>query len=172
MLIIGAFVKSAQFPFHTWLIDAMKAPTPISALIHSATMVCMGIFLIIRIYPLLTTEILNIITFIGLLTAIICAFVAIAQTNIKKMLAYSTSSQLGLMFLALGLGSIEVAIFYLQINSFTKALLFLCSGAISNAYETLEMPKMGGLKKTDFYLSLYWLVGALSLSGLFFGGFV
>lgn len=172
LFIIGAFVKSAQFPFHTWLIDAMKAPTPVSALIHSATMVCMGIFLIIRIYHLLTPEILSILTIIGLFTALICAFVAVAQTNIKKMLAYSTSSQLGLMFLSLGLGGAEIAIFYLQIHSFTKALLFLCSGAISNAYETLDMTQMGGLKKNDFYLSLYWLVGALSLSGLFFGGFV
>lgn len=172
LLIIGAFVKSAQFPFHTWLIDAMKAPTPVSALIHSATMVCMGIFLIIRIYPLLTPEILSILTIIGLLTALICAFVAIAQTNIKKMLAYSTSSQLGLMFLALGLGSTNLAILYLVIHSFTKALLFLCSGAISNAYETLEMNRMGGLKKNDFYLALFWIIGALSLSGLFFGGFI
>lgn len=170
LLLIGAFVKSAQFPFHTWLIDAMKAPTPVSALIHSATMVCMGVFLIIRTARLLTAELQHIITFVGLFTALTCAFVAIAQTNIKKMLAYSTSSQLGFMFLALGLGSIPVAIFYLSIHSFTKALLFLCAGAISKAYGTLETEQMGGLKKNDFYLSLFWLIGALSLSGLFFGG--
>lgn len=170
LLLIGAFVKSTQFPFHTWLIDAMKAPTPVSALIHSATMVCMGVFLIIRIAPLLTIELQHIITFVGLFTALICAFIAIGQTNIKKMLAYSTSSQLGFMFLALGLGSIPLAIFYLSIHSFTKALLFLCSGAISNVYRTLETEEMGGLRKKDFYLSLCWLIGALSLSGLFFGG--
>lgn len=170
LLLIGTFVKSAQFPFHTWLIDAMKAPTPVSALIHSATMVCMGIFLIIKTAPLLTAELQHIITLAGLFTALICAFIATAQTNIKKMLAYSTSSQLGFMFLALGLGSIPVAIFYLTVHSFTKALLFLCSGAISNAYGTLETVQMGGLKKKDFYLSLYWLIGAMSLSGLFFGG--
>lgn len=172
LLIIGGFVKSAQFPFHTWLIDAMKAPTPVSALIHSATMVCMGIFLITRIFPLLTPELLTIIAFLGLLTAFVCAFIAIAQTNIKKILAYSTSSQLGLMFLALGLGSINIAIIYLVIHSFTKALLFLCSGAISNNFDTLEINQMGGLRKNNFYLAIYWLTGALSISGLFFGGFI
>lgn len=171
LLITGAFVKSAQFPFHTWLIDAMKAPTPVSALIHSATMVCIGIFLILRIYPILTPELNTIILFIGLFTALICAFIAISQTNIKKMLAYSTSSQLGLIFTAIGLGSIPVAIIYLVIHSFTKALLFLCSGIIANAYNSLEMNEMGGLKQRDFYLAMYWLIGALSLSGLFFGGF-
>lgn len=168
---IGAFVKSAQFPFHTWLIDAMKAPTPVSALIHSATMVCMGIFLMIRIYPLLSDELLNILLIAGAITALICAFCAVGQKNIKKMLAYSTSSQLGFIFIALGLKSLPAAIIYLVIHSFTKALLFLCAGSISNTYNSLNMSNMGGLRHIDFYMSGCWLIGALSLSGLFFGGF-
>ena len=171
LFLIGAFVKSAQFPFQQWLIDAMKAPTPVSALIHSATMVCAGIFLIIRIYPLLTPELIRIILVIGLITAIICAFIAISQTNIKKMLAYSTSSQLGLMLCALGLGSIPAAIIYLVIHSFTKALLFLCTGSISKITETIEMNEISGLRKNDFYLAVFWITGALSLGGIFFGGF-
>ena len=122
LIIIGAMVKSAQFPFHMWLTDAMKAPTPISALIHSATMVCMGIFLIVRIYPIISPEIFNIILLFGAITAFLCAFIAITQTDIKKMLAYSTSSQLGIMFTALGLYSISVAIIYMIIHAFTKSL--------------------------------------------------
>lgn len=171
LFMIGAFVKSAQFPFQQWLIDAMKAPTPVSALIHSATMVCAGIFLIIRIYPLLSDALLNIILSIGLITAVLCAFIAISQNNIKKMLAYSTSSQLGLMFTAIGLQSIPVAIIYLVIHSFTKALLFLCAGNISQISNSIETKDISGLRKIDFYLAIYWIIGALSLSGLFFGGF-
>ena len=171
LFLIGAFVKSAQFPFQQWLIDAMKAPTPVSALIHSATMVCAGIFLIIRIYPLLSEELLKIILSIGLITAVLCAFIAISQNNIKKMLAYSTSSQLGLMFTAIGLQSIPVAIIYLVIHSFTKALLFLCAGNISQISNSIETKDISGLRKIDFYLAIYWIIGALSLSGLFFGGF-
>ncbi len=171
LFLIGAFVKSAQFPFQQWLIDAMKAPTPVSALIHSATMVCAGIFLIIRIYPLLSDELLKIILSLGLITAVLCAFIAISQNNIKKMLAYSTSSQLGLMFTAIGLQSIPVAIIYLVIHSFTKALLFLCTGNISQISNSIETKDISGLRKIDFYLAIYWIIGALSLSGLFFGGF-
>ncbi len=171
LFLIGAFVKSAQFPFQQWLIDAMKAPTPVSALIHSATMVCAGIFLIIRIYDLLSPELLKIITIIGLLTAVLCAFTAIGQTNIKKMLAYSTASQLGIMFCAIGTGNIPIAIIYLIIHSFTKALLFLCTGNISEICKTIEMKNISGLRKTNFYLAVFWIIGALSLSGIFFGGF-
>ena len=171
LFLIGAFVKSSQFPFQQWLIDAMKAPTPVSALIHSATMVCAGIFLIIRIYPLLSNELLNLILSIGLITAVLCAFIAISQNNIKKMLAYSTSSQLGLMFTAIGLQAIPVAIIYLVIHSFTKALLFLCAGNISQISNSIETKDISGLRKIDFYLAIYWIIGALSLSGLFFGGF-
>ncbi|MCD7740559.1 MAG: hypothetical protein LUH11_04340, partial [Candidatus Gastranaerophilales bacterium] len=127
LFLIGAFVKSAQFPFHQWLIDAMKAPMPVSALIHSATMVCAGIFLIIRIFPLLNKDLLNIILYTGITTAVLCAFIALGQTNIKKMLAFSTASQLGLMFSLIGLGEISIAVIYLVIHSFTKALLFLCT---------------------------------------------
>ncbi|MCD7779257.1 MAG: NADH-quinone oxidoreductase subunit L, partial [Candidatus Gastranaerophilales bacterium] len=172
LFLIGAFVKSAQFPFQQWLIDAMKAPTPVSALIHSATMVCAGIFLIIRIYPLLEPVSLNIILTVGTITAVLCAFMAIGQTNIKKMLAYSTASQLGLMFTAIGLGQIVIAIIYLVIHSCTKALLFLCTGNISKICNTIDMKEISGLKKIDFYLSAAWLIGALSLSGLFFGGLI
>lgn len=171
LFLIGAFVKSAQFPFQQWLVDAMKAPTPVSALIHSATMVCAGIFLVIRIYPLLSDFLLNIILTAGITTAIICAFIAISQNNIKKMLAYSTSSQLGLMFTAIGLKSIPIAIIYLVIHSFTKALLFLCTGKISKICNTIEINEISGLRKSDFYLAVYWIIGGLSLAGVFFGGF-
>ncbi len=171
LLLFGAFVKSAQFPFQQWLIDAMKAPTPVSALIHSATMVCAGIFLIIRIYPLLNDELLKIILFTGIITAVICAFIALTQNNIKKMLAYSTSSQLGLMFVAIGLKSIPIAIVYLVIHSFTKASLFLCCGNISKITNTIEMNEITGIRKYNSYLALYWVVAGLSLAGLFFGGF-
>ena len=171
LIIIGAMVKSAQFPFHMWLTDAMKAPTPISALIHSATMVCMGIFLIVRIYPIISPEIFNIILLFGAITAFLCAFIAITQTDIKKMLAYSTSSQLGIMFTALGLYSISVAIIYMIIHAFTKSLLFLSAGVIEKKYNKLNINELGNIRKKDFYLAIYWLVGALSLSGLFFGGF-
>lgn len=171
LLLFGAFVKSAQFPFQQWLIDAMKAPTPVSALIHSATMVCAGIFLIIRIYPLLNDELLKIILFTGLITAVLCAFIALTQNNIKKMLAYSTASQLGLMFVAIGLKSIPIAIVYLVIHSFTKASLFLCTGNISKITNTIEMNEITGIRKYNSYLALYWVVAGLSLAGLFFGGF-
>lgn len=171
LLLLGAFVKSAQFPFQQWLIDAMKAPTPVSALIHSATMVCAGIFLIIRIYPLLNDNLLKIILFTGIITAVLSAFIALAQNNIKKMLAYSTSSQLGLMFVAIGLKSIPIAIVYLVIHSFTKASLFLCTGSISKVTNSIEMNEISGLKKYNSYLALYWIIAGLSLAGLFFGGF-
>lgn len=171
LLLFGAFVKSAQFPFQQWLIDAMKAPTPVSALIHSATMVCAGIFLIIRIYPLLNDELLKIILFTGLITAVLCAFIALTQNNIKKMLAYSTASQLGLMFVAIGLKSIPIAIVYLVIHSFTKASLFLCTGNLSKITNTIEMNEITGIRKYNSYLALYWVVAGLSLAGLFFGGF-
>lgn len=171
LLLFGAFVKSAQFPFQQWLIDAMKAPTPVSALIHSATMVCAGIFLVIRIYPLLNDELLKIILFTGLITAILCAFIALTQNNLKKMLAYSTSSQLGLMFVAIGLKSIPIAIVYLVIHSFTKASLFLSTGCISKVTNTIEIDEISGLRKYNSYLALHWIIAGLSLSGLFFGGF-
>ena len=171
LLVLGAIVKSAQFPFNLWLIDAMKAPTPISALIHSATMVCMGIFLILRAFLIFSDVILNLILIIGILTAFICSFIAISQTNIKKILAYSTSSQLGLMFVALGLKEPNIAIFYLLIHSFTKALLFLLAGSVEQKFRTQNILDMGALRKVDFLLALCWIVGALSLSGIFFGGF-
>lgn len=172
LTIIGGFIKSAQFPMHLWLTDAMKAPSPVSALIHSATMVAMGVYLVIRIYPLLTPELFNIILLTGMTTAFLCAFIALTQSDLKKMLAYSTSSQLGFIFAALGLFSIPTAIIYLVIHSFTKALLFLCAGVIEKTYNGLQdMTKMGNLRKIDINIAIYWIIGALSLSGIFFGGF-
>lgn len=172
LILIGCFVKSAQFPFNLWLTDAMKAPSPVSALIHSATMVCAGIYVTIRFLPLLSQELLNLILITGIVTAVLCSFIAASQTNIKKMLAYSTSSQLGLIFAAVGVQAISAAVIYLVIHSFTKALLFLCAGNIEKKYNSIQdMDVMGGLRKQSFYDALYWLVGALSLSGLFFGGF-
>ncbi len=172
LFIFAGFVKSAQFPMHLWLIDAMKAPSPVSALIHSATMVCMGIYLTIRIYPILDKNLLNIILIVGLITALICAFIATNQTNIKKILAYSTASQLGMIYIALGLFSIPIAIIYLIIHSFTKALLFLSAGLIEKRFNGVQdITLMGNLRKYDMYATIFWLIGALSLSGLFFGGF-
>lgn len=174
LLLFGAFVKSAQFPFQTWLVDAMKAPTPISALIHSATMVCAGLFLVLRLYPMfiISDFLIKTILFVGLFTAVVCGLFAIAQRNIKKMLAYSTSSQLGLMFAALGFLSPTAAIFYMCAHAFSKASLFLVTGKVSKiSGGELNMNKLGGIRQNHFLLAIFWLIAALSLSGLCFTGY-
>ena len=128
----GIIAKSAQFPMHVWLIDAMQAPTPVSAFIHSATMVAAGVFLSVRLLPLfqLSEMFLQIMIYIGLVTAFFCAFFAIAQNNIKKMLAYSTSSQLGIMIASIGVLAPASAMFYFVSHAFSKALLFLIAGIL------------------------------------------
>lgn len=174
LLLFGAFVKSAQFPFQVWLVDAMKAPTPVSALIHSATMVCAGLFLVLRLYPLFISSqfIMNLILFTGLFTAISCALFALPQRNIKKMLAYSTSSQLGLMFVSLGILCPTAAMFYMCAHAFAKSSLFLSAGYVSKLYkDELNMNKLGGVRYYKFLPALYWFIASLSLSGMAFIGF-
>lgn len=172
--ILAAVVKSAQFPLNTWLIDAMQGPTPVSALIHSATMVVAGIYLLCRLYPLLSLNsiVLTIISIIGIITAIICSISAISQTDIKRMLAYSTSAQLGLMFLALGACSITVSMIHLTAHSFIKAMLFLIAGiVITSQNGNQDIKLMGGLRAKLPTAAISYLIGALSLSGLLFAGF-
>ena len=150
MLLGGAVGKSAQLPLQTWLADAMAGPTPVSALIHAATMVTAGVYLIARTHGLflLTPEILELVGIIGGVTLVLAGFAALVQTDIKRILAYSTMSQIGYMFLALGVGAWDAAIFHLMTHAFFKALLFLASGAVINAcHHEQNIFKMGGLWK-------------------------
>lgn len=174
LLVIASIAKSAQFPLNTWLVDAMEGPTPVSALIHSATMVAAGVYLLCRLYPLysLNSAVLTIIAVVGIVTAIICSISAISQTDIKKMLAYSTSAQLGLMFLALGACSITVTMIHLTAHSFIKAMLFLIAGiVIASQNGNQDIKLMGGLRTKLPTSAIAYLIGALSLSGLLFAGF-
>nr|YP_010941958.1 NADH-plastoquinone oxidoreductase subunit 5 [Persicaria hastatosagittata]WLS52160.1 NADH-plastoquinone oxidoreductase subunit 5 [Persicaria hastatosagittata] len=177
LLFAGAVAKSAQFPLHVWLPDAMEGPTPISALIHAATMVAAGIFLVARLFPLLIVipSIRNLIALIGIITVLLGATLALAQKDIKKSLAYSTMSQLGYMMLALGMGSYRAALFHLITHAYSKALLFLGSGSIIHSMEAVvgyspeksqNMVFMGGLKKHVPITKISFLLGTLSLSGI------
>jgi NADH-quinone oxidoreductase subunit L len=174
-LFIGACGKSAQIPLYTWLPDAMAGPTPVSALIHAATMVTAGIFMITRLNFIfdLTPFIQNIIAIIGAITALVAATIGLVQNDIKKVLAYSTVSQLGLMFLALGLGAYEVAVFHVITHAFFKACLFLGSGSVIHAlHGEQDMRKMGGLKKVMPITFMTMLVSSLAIAGIFpFAGF-
>lgn len=174
-LFIGACGKSAQIPLYTWLPDAMAGPTPVSALIHAATMVTAGIFMITRLNFIfdLTPFIQNIIAIIGAITALVAATIGLVQNDIKKVLAYSTVSQLGLMFLALGLGAYEVAVFHVITHAFFKACLFLGSGSVIHAlHGEQDMRKMGGLKKVMPITFITMLVSSLAIAGIFpFAGF-
>lgn len=175
MLFFGSIAKSAQFPLHTWLVDAMEGPTPVSALIHSATMVAAGVFLVARLYPIYfqSTFAMNFIIAIGLITAILCAYFAMTCDDVKKILAYSTSSQLGIMFVALGSGALTGGVVYLCSHAFIKSMLFLCAGAIITAFAgNANIHKMGGLRKKSPILATCFIIGALSLCGLMFSGFV
>nr|YP_009742392.1 NADH dehydrogenase subunit 5 [Zabelia dielsii]QID90487.1 NADH dehydrogenase subunit 5 [Zabelia dielsii] len=177
LLFAGAVAKSAQFPLHIWLPDAMEGPTPISALIHAATMVAAGIFLVARLLPLfiLIPHIMNLISLIGILTVLLGATLALAQKDIKRGLAYSTMSQLGYMMLALGMGSYRSALFHLITHAYSKALLFLGSGSIIHSMETIvgyspnksqNMVLMGGLTKHVPITKTAFLLGTLSLCGI------
>nr|AVM83031.1 NADH-plastoquinone oxidoreductase subunit 5 [Adenocalymma apurense] len=177
LLFAGAVVKSAQFPLHVWLPDAMEGPTPISALIHAATMVAAGIFLVARLLPLFVVipYIMNLISLIGLITVLLGATLALAQKDIKRGLAYSTMSQLGYMMLALGMGSYRSALFHLITHAYSKALLFLGSGSIIHSMETIvgyspdksqNMVLMGGLRKHVPITKTSFLLGTLSLCGI------
>ena len=168
-LLLGAFGKSAQFPLFSWLPDAMEGPTPASALIHAATMVTAGVFMLVRISPMLQFSELGAITIIsfGLLTALIAAFSAINQDDIKKVLAYSTISQLGFMFIAIGAGAYVAAIFHLVTHAFFKALLFLGAGAvIHEMHHEQNIYKMGGLRKRMPITAAMMGIGTLAISGI------
>jgi len=169
-LFIGASGKSAQIPLYTWLPDAMAGPTPVSALIHAATMVTAGIFMITRLNFLfdMAPNVQNIIAIVGAITALVAATIALVQNDIKKVLAYSTVSQLGLMFLALGLGAYEVAVFHVITHAFFKACLFLGSGSVIHGlHGEQDMRKMGGLKKAMPITFITMLIAALAISGIF-----
>ncbi|QZK89195.1 NADH-quinone oxidoreductase subunit L [Flavobacterium sp. CHNK8] len=174
-LFIGACGKSAQIPLYTWLPDAMAGPTPVSALIHAATMVTAGIFMITRlnfVFDLLP-EVQHVIAIVGAATALVAATIGLVQNDIKKVLAYSTVSQLGLMFLALGLGAYEVAVFHVITHAFFKACLFLGSGSVIHAlHGEQDMRNMGGLKKAMPITFATMLIASLAISGVpLFSGF-
>ena len=167
-LFMGAMGKSAQLFLHTWLPDAMEGPTPVSALIHAATMVTAGIFLVARCSPLfeMSPSILSFITYIGASTAFFAATVALVQNDIKRIVAYSTCSQLGYMFVALGSGAYQIAIFHLFTHAFFKALLFLGSGSVIHAVsDEQDIRKMGGLYKLIPFTWIIMLIGTLGLTG-------
>ena len=168
-MFIGAIGKSGQFPLHTWLPDAMEGPTPVSALIHAATMVTAGVFLVARFFPIFehSADIMMIVTIIGGVTAIFAATMGLVSNDIKRVLAYSTVSQLGYMMLALGVGAYGPAIFHLFTHAFFKALLFLGSGSVNHATGTFDMRYMGGLRKKMPITYITFLIGSLSLAGIF-----
>ena len=175
LLFVGAMGKSAQILLHTWLPDAMEGPTPVSALIHAATMVTAGVFLVVRCSPIYEySELaLNIITIVGMSTAFFAASVALVQTDIKKIIAYSTCSQLGYMFFAAGVGAYNVAMFHLFTHAFFKALLFLGSGSVIHAFKNEQnINNMGGVWKKLPYTYGLMIIGTLALTGFpFLSGF-
>src|SRR5210317_452965 len=175
LLFIGAMGKSAQILLHTWLPDAMEGPTPVSALIHAATMVTAGVFLVVRCSPIYEYSplILNLITIVGMTTALFAATVALVQTDIKKIIAYSTCSQLGYMFFAAGVGAYNVAMFHLFTHAFFKALLFLGSGSVIHAFkDEQDINNMGGVWKKLPYTYALMIIGTLALTGFpFLSGF-
>jgi NADH-quinone oxidoreductase subunit L len=164
----GAVGKSAQFPLHVWLPDAMEGPTPVSALIHAATMVAAGVFLVARCYPLFehSTQALTTVAVIGGFTAIFAASIGLVMTDIKRVLAYSTISQLGYMMLGLGVGGVAIGIFHLFNHAFFKALLFLGAGSVNHATGTFDMRGMGGLRRLMPWTYATFVIAALSIAGI------
>jgi NADH-quinone oxidoreductase subunit L len=172
---LGAMGKSAQFPFHVWLPDAMEGPTPVSALIHAATMVTAGVYLLVRTDWLfaLTPDVLLIVAWIGAFTALLAAVLACVQDDIKRVLAYSTVSQLGYMMTAIGAGVASAGFLHLLTHGLFKALLFLGAGAVIHAVGSNDLPNMGGLARRMPQTAIVFIVGTLSLAGIpFFGGFL
>ena len=165
----GAIGKSGQFPLHTWLPDAMEGPTPVSALIHAATMVAAGVFLVARFFPVFqaSSEMMTVVALIGGFTAIFAASMGLVANDIKRVLAYSTVSQLGYMMLALGVGAYAFAIFHLFTHAFFKALLFLGSGSVNHASGTFNMKYMGGLRRYMPWTYITFLSGSVALAGIF-----
>ncbi len=180
LIFAGAVGKSGQFPLHVWLPDAMEGPTPVSALIHAATMVAAGVFLVARVYPIFSlgavdgvTPSLTVVVWVGVITALMAALIAIAQADIKRILAYSTVSQLGLMMVSLGVGGVAAGIMHLLAHGFFKALLFLGSGSVIHAsHHEQDIRKMGGLRKLMPVTFITYTIGMMALSGvpLFFAG--
>lgn len=167
LLFMGAIGKSAQFPLHVWLPDAMEGPTPVSALIHAATMVAAGVYLTIRIFGLLTADAMMFVAIIGMLSAFIPATIALTQNDIKKVLAYSTVSQLGYMVMALGVGAYKFAFFHLVTHAFFKACLFLGSGSVIHAmHHEQDIRNMGGLRKKLPLTYATFLIASLAISGI------
>ena len=163
--------KSAQIFLHTWLPDAMEGPTPVSALIHAATMVTAGVFLVVRCSPIFEYSplTLNIITIVGMSTAFFAATVALVQNDIKKIIAYSTCSQLGYMFFAAGVGAYNVAMFHLFTHAFFKALFFLGSGSVIHSFKDEQnINEMGGLWKNLPYTWILMIIGTLSINRISF----
>jgi NADH-quinone oxidoreductase subunit L len=182
LIFCGAIGKSGQVPLHVWLPDAMEGPTPVSALIHAATMVAAGVFLVARVYPLMSaslpggssTAALQVVTWLGAITAVFAASIAVAQTDIKRILAYSTVSQLGFMMLGLGAGGVAVGMFHLMTHAFFKALLFLGAGSVIHAcHDEQDIRNLGGLRKLMPVTFATYAIGMLALSGfpLLFSGF-
>ncbi len=169
LLFLGAMGKSAQVPFHVWLPDAMEGPTPVSALIHAATMVVAGVYLVARTFPLFEAydaDPLMVVSIVGLVTALMSATIALVATDLKRILAYSTISHLGLMMLSLGAFGYTAAIFHMMAHGFSKALLFLGAGSVLHSTEFQETGEMGGLKKVMPLTAIVFSIGALSLGGI------
>ena len=169
LLFLGAMGKSAQIPFHVWLPDAMEGPTPVSALIHAATMVVAGVFLVARAFPLFEAYDavpLLVVAIVGLVTALVTSTIALVATDIKRILAYSTVSHLGLMMLSLGAFGYTAAIFHLLAHGFAKALLFLGAGSVIHSTEEQEISKLGGLRRVMPLTTIVFAIGALSLGGV------
>jgi len=167
LIFCGAIGKSAQFPLHVWLPDAMEGPTPVSALIHAATMVAAGVYLVVRIFGILTADAMLVIAIIGALSAFIPATIALTQNDIKKVLAYSTISQLGYMIMALGVGAYKFAFFHLITHAFFKACLFLGSGSVIHAmHHEQDIREMGGLRKKMPITYATFLISSLAISGI------
>jgi NADH-quinone oxidoreductase subunit L len=168
----GCVGKSAQIPLHIWLPDAMEGPTPVSALIHAATMVAAGVYMIARLFPLFSPEALLVIAYVGAITAFLTATIAVVKTDIKRSLAYSTLSQLGYMVMAVGVGSAVGGMFHLTTHAFFKALLFLGAGSVIHAVHTQEMPEMGGLRHKMPITFVTMLIATLAIAGVpFLAGF-
>ncbi len=167
-LFAGAAGKSAQFPLHVWLPDAMEGPTPVSALIHAATMVVAGVYLVARMLPIYDEVLIarDVVLYTGLLTAIMAATMGLVANDIKRVLAYSTISQLGFMFVALGVGAITAAMFHLLTHAFFKSLLFLGSGSVIHATEEQEVEQLGGLRRKMPITTVTFIIGSLALAGI------
>jgi len=174
LVFVGAIGKSAQFPLHVWLPDAMEGPTPVSALIHAATMVAAGVYLVARTYDIFvqSPDAMLVVAYIGGFTALMAGTMALVKKDIKRVIAYSTVSQLGYMMLGLGIGSYTAGVFHLYNHAFFKALLFLCAGSIIYAMDSYNMFEMGGLRRRMPITFWAMVLGGLSLSGIFpFAGF-